>query len=355
MSGRVLVTGVADRLGGEVARRLEDLAQVEAIIGVDLREPVVPLVRTEFVHADTRHSVLAKMVRELQVDTVVHCAVTVSSPGSARAVHETDVIGTMNVLAACAGESSPVNRLVVKSSVAIYGAAPDDPSFMREEMGERASGRSPLARDLLEMEQMVEEFGIRNPAVTTTVLRLGHRFATRDQGPLARYFALPSVPTTFGFDPRLQFLHEEDAVEALLRSALADHNGVYNVAGDGIVLLSQAIHMAGRRQVQVLPPYGRAAGRLALKLLTGVELPAHVADFLVYGQVVDCSRLQAEFGWRPGYDTRSAMMDFVRRSREEAAEEPVSPPQERELQLYIQRRRRRAQLPAHERAREASN
>jgi UDP-glucose 4-epimerase len=241
--------------------------------------------------------------------------------------------------------------VVVKSSVGIYGAEPDDPSFMREDMAGRSSPRSPLVRDLLEMEQLVQDFGIRNPAVTATVLRLGYKLGLRDQTPLTRYFSLPLVPTVAGFDPRIQLLHEEDAIEALFRATVADHPGVFNVSGDGVLLLSQAIKLAGRREFSLLPPYGRLVGRLVLRGVAGFNLPAPLLDFITFGQVVDCSRLEEEFGWRPGYSTRSVVLDFAARTSQPMEDLPVSAPQERELQLYIRRRERMRQLPAPRRVR----
>src|SRR5690242_4916085 len=129
----------------------------------------------DFVHADTRHAVIGKLIRQLRIDTVVHLALMIDTAHDERTVHETDVIGTMNVLAGCAAPSSAVRRLIVKSGQAIYGAGPADPSFFSEEMtvGERAA--SAITRDLLEMEQLVSEFSLRDEACSTTVLRLGFR------------------------------------------------------------------------------------------------------------------------------------------------------------------------------------
>jgi UDP-glucose 4-epimerase len=316
-----------------------------------VREPEVALFDTQLVQGDTRLSGITKLVRDLRVDTVVHAALVVNNPTSGRGIHETNVIGTMNVLAACAGESSPVRRLVVKSSVSIYGAEPDDPSFMREEMAGRGSPRNSLVRDLLEMEQLVQDYGIRNPTVATTVLRVGHKLGLRDRTPLTRYFGLPLVPTVAGFDPRIQLLHEEDAVEALFRAVVADHPGVFNLSGDGVLFLSQAIKLGGRREFSLLPPYGRWFGRLMLRGLAGFDMPVPLLDFITFGQVVDCSRLEQEFGWRPGYSTRSVVLDFAARTSMAVGDLPVSPPQERELQLYIRRRERMKQLPSGRRAR----
>src|SRR2546421_9991507 len=127
---RVLITGVSNPLGAEVARRLAP--QVPHLFGCDVADPLSALEAMDFVHADTRHAVIGKLVRQLRIDTVVHLAVTVDSLQEHRAAHETNVIGTMNVLAGCAGPASPVRRLVVKSSHAVYGSAPGNPSLLSE-------------------------------------------------------------------------------------------------------------------------------------------------------------------------------------------------------------------------------
>jgi UDP-glucose 4-epimerase len=190
------------------------------------------------------------------------------------------------------------------------------------------------------MEQLVQDFAIRNRKTEVTILRLGNRIGFRDFGPLSRYFSLPAVPRFLGYDPRLQLLHEEDAIEALYRAAVAGHPGVYNVAAPGVVLLSQAIELAGKRQLPVLPPAARWLSRLALRAAAGFDLPAHLADVLSSGLVVDCTRVRDEFGWLPGHDSKATMLEFVSSAGEEAVELRPPPPQEYELQAYLARRRR---------------
>ena len=335
---RVLLTGVSNPLGAEVARRLAP--QVPMLFGCDVADPVSALEEMDFVHADTRLSVIGKLVRQLHIDTVVHLAVMVDPAHDDRSVHETDVIGTMNVLVGCAAPSSPVRRLIVKSGQAIYGAGPNDPSFFSEDMTNWDRIATGVTRDLLEMEQLVSEFALRNELCGVTVLRLGLRVS--EDTSLARYLSLPIVPTFTGFDPRLQLLHEDDAADAVVRAVVGDHAGVFNVAGDGVVLLSQAIGIMGGTAAPVLPPYGRWVSRLALRMIAGVDMPAHLADIISFGSVMDCSRLESAFGWRPVYSSREAMDALALGKQAELIEAP-SPPQEYELQVYLQQRRRRAQ------------
>jgi len=318
-----------------VARRLA--AQVPSLFGCDVADPVSAIEEMDFVHADTRQSVIGKLVRQLRIDTVVHMAVTVDSAAEDRLAHETNVIGTMNVLAGCAGPSSPVRRLVVKSSQAVYGAAPGDPSLLTEQVAGSDRPAYGLKRDLLEMEQLAQEFSLRTSGCSVCMLRLGYRVGEGTK--LGSYLSLPIVPTFAGFDPRLQFLHDDDAAEAFVRATMGAHEGVFNVAADGIVLLSQAIAIMGGRAVPILPPYGRWLGRLALRA-AGVDLSEHLTDVLAFGSVADCSSLAAAFGWKPVYNTR-AVIDSLARGKDVEVIEAPSPPQEYELQVYLQRRRRR--------------
>ena len=332
---RVLVTGVSNPLGAEVARRLAP--HVPNLFGCDLKDPISALEEMDFVHADVRHVAIGKLIRRLNVDTVVHLAVMVDSPNDERSIHETDVIGTMNILAGCSAPNSHVRRLIVKSSQAVYGAGPTDPSFFSEDMTNSERPAPAVTRDLLDMEQLITEFAVRNQSCSVSVMRLGFRVS--DDTTLARYLSLPIVPTFAGFDPRLQLLHEDDAADAIVRAVLGHHPGVFNVAAGGVVLLSQAIAIMGGRPAPVLPPYGRWIGRLALRALARVDVQAHLADLIAFGSVMDCSKLEAEFGWKPVHSSRAVMDGLAHGKTLEVIEAP-SPPQEYELQVYLQRRRR---------------
>jgi UDP-glucose 4-epimerase len=340
---RILITGVSDRLGADLALSLQDDPEVGDIYGIDVRDPRRPLGRTEFVHADTRHSVIAKLVRELQIQVVVHCAVVTHQLDSVRSMHETNVIGTMNVLAACAGETSPVEHVVVKSSTAVYGIDPTGPSFLTEDMAGDRRRRGPLQADLLELEQLALEFSLRNPTISVTVLRLADIVDRHSDSPLARYLSLPVVPTAMGFDPRVQFLHGADAVEALRRATFGRQRGVFNVAAPGVLALSQAIRMAGGRPVAMLTGALGPVERMAVTALVGVPLTPRLQELITHGQAVDCSLLLHEFGWEPARDNRAVMAEFAQPPEEVIEGGEVQPVQERQLESYLLRRRLRGQ------------
>src|SRR3954470_23584287 len=153
MGRRVLITGLSTFWGARVAKALEADPEVEVIVGLDTKEPRIELERTEFVRADQSYSILARIVKAAQVDTILHTFLVVdSSRASGRAMHETNVIGTMNLLAAAGAAGSPVRQVVVKSSTLVYGSSYRDPVWFKEETPRVGAARTRVERSLLETE-----------------------------------------------------------------------------------------------------------------------------------------------------------------------------------------------------------
>jgi len=337
---RVLITGVSRFWGGHLAARLEAHPEVEEIVAVDTRGPSVELRRTDVVRADLRHSLVGKLLRSLNIDTVVHTALIVDPQRtSGRVVHETNVIGTMNLLAACAAADSPVRKLVVKTSTAVYGSEADDPSFWSEGMSRKAPARDGFTRDLDEVEAYVRDFSLRKPDVVVTELRFANVLGPVHDTPFTRLFDLPAIPTVIGFDPRLQLVHEEDAVRVLEHATLDDRPGTFNVAGDGIVLLSQAINMLGKRNLAVLPFIGASTAMFALNRVYPLNFPPHLVRLLQYGRVVDTSALKDRFGMTLSRSTAETLRDHV---RERKAGDSAGPRKEytheADLEDYLRRK-----------------
>ncbi len=311
MARVVMVTGVSRYLGGRFAQLLQADPDVSRVIGVDVVPPKQDLGDAEFVRADIRNPIIGKVITRAEVDTVVHMSViaTPVSAGSRATMKEINVIGTMQLLAACQKAPS-VRKLVVKSSTSVYGSSPRDPAMFTEDLEPNAMARSGYAKDSVEVEGYVRGFARRRPDVAVTTLRFANFVGPKVATALTSYFSLPVVPTVLGYDPRLQFVHERDGLEVLWRTTLGDHGGTFNIAGDGVMTLSQAVHRAGRPSVplpQLAAPWiGQALRRLGL-----ADFSAEQIRFLTYGRVVDTSRMRDVLGFEPRYSTREAFDDFV--------------------------------------------
>lgn len=323
----VLVTGVSGFLGGQLAGALAADESIERVIGVDTTAPPAHLRRAmgraEFVRADIRNPLIGKVLSTAKVDTVVHASLTAHPPGpSGRLMHkEMNVIGTMQLLAACQ-KTPTLRKLVVKSTAAVYGSGPRDPGVLTENMGPKDLPPSGYARDNAEVEGYVRGFGRRRDDVAITTLRFTNLIGPRVDTVLTRYFSLPVVPTVLGYDARLQLLHPQDALAALLRASTVDYPGVFNVGGDGVLLLSQAIRRAGRVQLPVpggvVQPVSRLFRRTRL-----VDFGPEQLRYLNFGRVVDTGKLKEQFGFTPRYSTLEAFDDYVVHRRNRVAHTPV--------------------------------
>src|SRR5437763_7829723 len=307
----VLITGVSRYLGGRLAAMLAADPGIERVIGVDAVPPRQDVGRTEFVRADIRNPIIAKVIGSAHVDTVVHMSViaTPFGAGGRAAMKEINVIGTMQLLAACQKAPS-LQKLVVKSTTAVYGSSSRDPALFTEGMEPRAQFRTGYGKDSTEVEGYVRGLGRRRPDVDVSLLRFANFIGSRIDTPLTRYFSLPVVPRVFGFDPRVQFIHEDDGIEVLRRAVVEDHRGTFNVAGSGVLLLSQAIRRAGRVAVQVPSPAVSALGSV-LRRAGLVDFSPEQMQFLQFGRGVDTTRLKQDFGYVPQYATLEAFDDFV--------------------------------------------
>jgi UDP-glucose 4-epimerase len=316
---RILITGVGSYLGGLLAARLERDPEVEAIVGLDTRRPHVELERTQLLEADIRDPGIGSLIQQAEPDSVVHNKI-VRQPGpgmSPRAMHDINVIGSLQLLAACEKAHS-IEAIVVRGSAGIYGAEPHAPQFLTEEMTRLFPLRTRFQRDVGEIENYFETYSRRRPHVTCTMLRYQQAIGPSLDTQITRYLSQPACPTYLGFDPRIQLVHEDDALEALVAAVRHPVRGAVNVAGRGTIGLGRMIRMAGRPHVPIAGPL--------FAPLTGAGrrfgMSAYSDDFrrlLRYGRAVDIRRLEEEVGYEPRFSTVAAVEDWVSRSREAAA------------------------------------
>jgi UDP-glucose 4-epimerase len=336
------VTGVGRLLGARVAARLAGDPAIGRVIGIDSVPPPADLADelagVELRESHLRTGELLRLFADGDVTAVAHLAVaTAPDPqrGGRAAMKESNVIGTMQLLAACQ-QAPRLCKLVVRSSTAAYGASFRDPAVFTEDTEPRDVPRGGFARDVLDIEGYVRGFCRRRPDVAATVLRFAPFIGQQADTRLSRYFSMPVVPTVLGRDPRLQFVHVDDALEVLHRAVVGDHPGTYNVAGRGVLTLNQAIRRAGRVAAPTLEP--GLSGVAAFAKRSGMlDFSLDQLDLFVHGRVVDNSALVREFGFEPR-SSAEAFDEFVRAQQPG----PVRPQRLREAEKLILEQIRRA-------------
>src|SRR5215208_418990 len=289
---RVVIVGVAGHWGAELARRRERDPGVDYIAGIDIEPPPVKLERTDFIEADIRSPVLSRLLPETEADTVVHCGILwyPERARPARVLHDVNVIGTLQLLAAC------------------------ERATTLERLARTLPLRTRFQRDVSELEAYAENFARRHPGLVCCILRYQPEIGPDLDGPLARYLELPVVPTQLGWDPRLQLLHAEDATGALVAATRAPVRGAVNVALSGSISLSHILRLVRRPAMPIPHPlFGVALERLGRRLGAG-PLYGDGVRMLRFGRGVDNERLRTEVGYTPRFDAEGAVRDFAAKS-----------------------------------------
>jgi UDP-glucose 4-epimerase len=309
---RVVITGTGSVWGATLARRLERDPEVSHVAGIDTRPPPFELERTELIEADIRSPVLSRLLPALEPDTLVHCGILwYPEPGRPpRVLHEINVIGTLQLLAACERTES-LRRIVVRGSAAIYGSEGPAPFFFTEEMTEVTPLRTRFQRDISELEEYFSNFARRHPELVCCMLRCQPEIAPELASPLVRYLTLPVVPVQLGFDPRLQFLHVDDAHGALERAIREPVRGPVNVAPSGAISLSRTLRILRRPSLPIPHPLFEPTLERLGRRLGAAGLLGDAVRLLRFGRGIDNRRLRTELGYEPRYDAAGAIRDLA--------------------------------------------
>jgi UDP-glucose 4-epimerase len=165
---------------------------------------------------------------------------------------------------------------------------------------------TPIERDIVEAEAAVGDFNDKQPDTCVTILRCTNVLGADVRTSLRGLAELPFVPAILGFDPRLQLVHADDVAGALLHATEEDLPGVFNVAGDGVLALSEIASLLGRPFLPFLPPWGTGLALAPLRRM-GVRVPPELMNLLRFGRGVDNRKLKAT-GFDYRYTTREAVL-----------------------------------------------
>ena len=309
--GVIAVTGLGSFIGRRLVDRLLERSPQLRVIALDHRRPFRLDSRVRFHRIDltepTADGHLAEILTRERADAVVHAAFRTSPTPDLEMDHELETIGSLHVMNACA--AAKVKRLVVASSTMLYGPRPDNPNFLTEAHPLRGHPDAHTVEDRVEMEGLLAEWRDRHPDTEVTVLRPCWIMGPTYWDHVTRFFSLPVIPMLLGYDPLMQFVHEEDCLRAFERATLNPIPGVFNVVARGGLPLSTIVRLAGKR---ILPLPAPVLYRMAYYPSQGQtgDPPAGFYDYLRYLWVADGERGWEAFG-EPVYTTKEAWISFV--------------------------------------------
>ena len=290
---KILITGVASGLGRLLARRLLENFEV---CGVD-RVPWEGRPQNVTVHVvDLRKRGFEDVIRTELPSAVVHMGFVRDFKVDVERRHDVNVRGTKKLLDHCAHYG--VQRLVVLSSGTVYGALYDNPFYMDEDRVLEASRAYPEIRDIVEVDAVTTAFLWRYPHIRTCVLRPVNVLGHYARSMMSEYLRLDRPPTVMGFDPLMQFIHEQDVVEGIALTLEHGLQGVFNVVGPGQVPLHTAIKETGGN-ARSLPEFLFRPAIRGLFSAGMVPWPEGAIDFLKFPVTLSGRRFVEATNFRP--------------------------------------------------------
>lgn len=302
----VLITGISGGQGRLVTQRLID---THRIVGVDRSPWDGHPSQVKMYQIDLRKKAFEDVFRKEQPSVVIHLAFIRHFRAAPEVRHEVNVVGTKRVMELC--QKHGVKQFLLLSSHYVYGALPENPYFLDEDAPLNASRTYPEIRDLVESDALATGFLWKYPEIHTVVMRPVNILGYYVHSAIGTYLKIRRVPTMIGFDPMMQFIHEEDVTEAIAIAIENRIRGVFNVVGPGSVPLSVAVHETGGKTLPMPEPLARFAIGQAFKY--GLyPFPPGAIDFIKYPCTLDGSRLQKETSFSPLFSLREIFASVTR-------------------------------------------
>jgi UDP-glucose 4-epimerase len=303
---KVVITGIAGRLGRLLARRLHRDGHFK-VVGIDRRPFLGKPKDIEHFQVDLRGKKARDLFRQGDVAALVHLGVMHDLRQSVEEHHSWNIGGTTKLFEYC--QAYQVPKVVVLSSANVYGPRPDNTQFLTEDAPLMGSQEFPQIRDLIEVDHLAASFFWKARESETVILRPVHILGGVHNAP-SNYLRLEVVPTLLGFDPMVQVIHERDVVESIVCALRPGVRGIFNVTGPGELPLSAILAELGRKVVRFPHPLARPL-LATLWRFGATSFPVPELDFIRYVCMVDGTRAKTELGFRPHHSLKETIRAVV--------------------------------------------
>jgi UDP-glucose 4-epimerase len=299
---KVLLPGISGLLARIVARKL--LAHGHEVIGIDSRPwPDIP--QGIALHAvDIRKRAAEDVFRTARPDAVIHMATVTHLLQKSEDRYRINLGGTRAVWDHC--HAYGVKHAIFVGRHTYYGAAADAPLYHNEEEPPSGATQFPELSDLVAADLYAGSALWRYPEIDTAVLRICYTLGPSHHGTLATFLKPKRIPLVLGFDPLFQFMHEDDAAEAIVVALEKRVRGVFNVSGPPPLPLSVIVRAAGKRPLPV--PEGLFRAMLGRFGLPG--LPQGAVEHIKFPIVIDSMRFKKTIGFRYVHDAEATIESF---------------------------------------------
>ena len=302
----IAITGINSYFAKTVLPKLEADPEIESIIGIDVTPWKGSENKVTFHQEDVRKREVYTLLKN--ADIVLHLAFIVGEIRNKKKTHAINVEGSKNVFQACAANG--VRKIIYTSSIAAYGAHPDNPIGITEEYPLVENADSYYSSDKVTVEKFLGNFQKDNPRTIITRFRPPIIVGPRLNNFAVDFYTRKKTYTVRGKNPEIQFLHEDDLGEALYLAVKKDLPGVFNIASDDYSTSRKIYEIAGVQTRDISIGFLRWIANVTFFLGLG-NVSRGWVSLGEYPIIINSKKFKEETGWQPQYTTKEAFRDFL--------------------------------------------
>jgi UDP-glucose 4-epimerase len=303
------ITGIAGYIGSRLLAQLNEMPEVENVVGIDIRPPSSPSSKLSFYRRDIR-SPVDDIFRIHKIDAAIHLAFIVSPTHRIKDARQTDIDGAKRFLEAC--RQGRVKNILYLSSHTVYGAFADNPASIKEDQPVRILPGFQYSEDKISVERLLIDFVKDSPDAALTILRVCPVIGAHAADSISAVMMKPPMMLRLrGYDPPMQFVHEDDLVRLIGMLMVDSVPGIYNVAGDGEIKYTDIAGLVGKRMLAAPESLVRPLLGFSWKLHLQSQSPPPGLEFIKYPPLVNTQALKDRTGFRFGYSSREAVAAYT--------------------------------------------
>lgn len=310
----VCITGVSGYLGMRLVKELQKIEDIDSIVGLDIVPPSNTENIIKFYKLDIRDPKIGKILSKHHIDTVFHLAFVVKPIHDLKKMHDIDYNGTQNILNKA--RSAGIHHFIAISSTLAYGAHKDNPDEISEDHPLRGNRSYPYGFNKCRVDLLVQDFAARNPEMAVTTLRPCTVFGPNVNNYVSRMLFRPYTVGILGYNPKVQFLHEDDFVNSCLTAIEKKIPGAFNIVGNGSLTTEEISKITGTTIIPfpswILYPVLEALWKLRFP---GIEVNSGYLDYARYSFIASPLKARKVLGFYPAYSSLETLMETVRNKK----------------------------------------
>lgn len=316
----ILITGISGYLGTRLTRRLQQKKLADTITGIDIKRPKELPDNVSFYDMDIRDPSISDLLLKHEIDTLFHLAFVVKPIHNIKRMHDIDVNGTKNILESA--RRSDVSHVITISSTLAYGAHPDNPKRLSEDSPLRGNETFPYGHFKAVTDRLIQDFAKEAPDMTITILRPCTVFGPNIDNYVSRMLFMPITVCVKGYNPPVQFVHEDDFVDACLLTMEKKISGPFNITGDGTMTVSKIADTLGTKVIPIpswmIYPSLEFLWRLHSP---GIEVNRGYLDYIRYPFIASNKKAKKQLNFTPRYTAAKTLRQTLRNRRSAPAKQ----------------------------------